>query len=74
MIALHFKHTVLQYLSTCSYTKSFTYKRFYYLQARKRAHLVEGLDGAEEPIFGMFRRFFPIDYFMEHMASVRQAQ
>ena len=37
-------------------------------------HLVEALDPTEEPIFGMFRRFFPIDYFMEHMRSVQQAQ
>lgn len=56
------------------HTISCTYKCLYFLQARKRAHLVEGLDGTEEPIFGMFRRFFPIDYFMEHMAAVRQAQ
>lgn len=41
---------------------------------RKRAHLIERLEDAEEPVFGLFRRFFPIDYFMGHLNEVAASQ
>jgi hypothetical protein len=36
------------------------------------AGLKSRLEDSEEPVLGLFLRFFPLQYFMDHMAAVKR--
>lgn len=38
--------------------------------AKKRAHLIQGLEPSAEPIMTLFCRFFPLDYYVRHLAKL----
>ena len=42
--------------------------------AKRRAHLIQGLEPSAEPIMSLFCRFFPLDYYVRHLAKLNLEQ